>query len=171
MGLFKKLGNAIKKGVKQISLKNVVKLGTPLLSAIPVVGGLAQSVVSNISASHEAKKQEEAAIKAGNEQQAEYYRQLAEQQALLAGAQVGQQGGSVIKTFTKGATDELIAQTSASTKKVAGDIGAELTDQTIKSWFGLHWKHLLIGLGVIGGVLFFRKSGNNNKRKPQNRRN
>lgn len=166
MGLFKKLGNAIKKGVKQISLKNVVKIGTPLLSMVPIVGGLAQDVVGGLSAAHEAKKQEKAAIEAGNQQQAEYYRQLAEAEALKSGAVVGQQAGSIVKTFSKGATDELIAQTSASTKAVAGNIGAEIADQSIKAWFTNHWKHLLIALGVIvGGIFFYKKSGNNNRKK------
>lgn len=169
MGLFKKLGNAIKKGVKQISLKNVVKIGTPLLSMVPVVGGLAQGVVSNLSASHEAKKQEQAAINAGNEQQAEYYRQLAEQQAQLAGAQVGQQAGGVLNAFTKGASNELIASTSQTAKSVAGNVGAEIADESIKAWFLKHWKHLLIGLGVIWGGFFLYKKSNNNKRKPQRR--
>ncbi len=160
MGLFKKLGNAVKKGVKQISLKNVVKVGTPLLSMIPVVGGLAQGVVSNVSAAHEAKKQEKAAIEAGNQAQADYFSKLAEEKALLAGATVGAQTGNVVKTFSKGVTDELIAQTSSSTKKVAGDIGAEIADQSIKSWFSKHLNKILIGSAVIfGGWFILKKQG------------
>lgn len=157
MGLFKKIGSAIKKGVKQISLKNVVKVGTPLLSMVPVVGGLAQNVVSNISAAHEAKKQEQAAIEAGNAEQAQYYAQLAAQNGIQAGAVVGQQAGSVLNAFSKGATQELIAQTSAGTKAAAGQVGAEIADQSIKAWFTKHLNHLLIGLGVIVGAIFLYK--------------
>ncbi|MEO8534821.1 MAG: hypothetical protein ABI441_13775 [Flavobacterium sp.] len=167
MGLFKKLGNAVKKGLKQVSLKNVVKLGTPLLSMIPVVGGLAQNVVGGISEAHEAKKQEKAAIEAGNQAQADYYAQQAAQLAAQSGALVGQQAGGIVKAFSKGATDELIAQTSASTKAAAGNVGAAIADESIKAWFSMHWKQLLIGLGVIGAFVFYSK---NNKKKPVSRR-
>ena len=54
MGFFKKIGKTIKKATRQISLKNAVKIGTPLLSAIPVVGGLAQNVVVCMSVAHDA---------------------------------------------------------------------------------------------------------------------
>jgi hypothetical protein len=165
MGFFKSIGNAVKKGLKQVSLKNVVKLGTPLLSAIPVVGGLAQGVVTNLSAAHEAKKQEEAAIKAGNKAQAEYYAQVAQQQATLAGATVGQTAGSTLKTFSKGVTDELILQTSDSAKVVAGTVASSIADEGIKVWFTKHWHHLLIGLGVVfGGLFFYKKMGSTPKR-------
>lgn len=159
MGLFKKIGSAIKKGVKQISLKNVVKIGTPLLSMIPIVGGLAQNVVGGISASHEAKKQEQAALEAGNQAQAEYYAQQAQVLAQQAGAQVGQVAGSTLKTFSKGATDELIAQASDNTKMVAGNFASAVADEGIKTWFTKHWHHLLIGLGVIfGGFFLYKKT-------------
>lgn len=179
MSVFKKIGNAVKKGVKQISLKNAVKLGTPFLSAIPVVGGVAQSVVSNMSMAHEAKKAEQQAlkaeadaIKAGNEAQAEAYRQQAEQQRLiaqanakLAGQETGALAGGTIKTFAKGATDELLAQASDSTRIIAGKVGTDLADETIKAWFLKHWKHLLIAVGVIVAGLFFWKKSNKPKFK------
>lgn len=165
MGLFKKIGEAVKKGAKQISLKNVVKIGTPLLSAIPVVGGVAHSVVTNISAAHEAKKQEQAAIKAGNEAQAEYYKQIAEQQSQIAGAQVGQQAGGLLNAFQKGATNELIAVTSKGTKEVVGMVGAEVADESLKSWFTKHINKFLIGLGVlVGGFLIYKKSSGGKKK-------
>ncbi|SNS02519.1 hypothetical protein [Flavobacterium sp. ov086] len=167
MGLFKKIGNAVKKGLKQVSLKNVVKIGTPLLSAIPVFGGIAQNVVSGISDAHELKKQEKAARDAGNQQQADLLAQQAAQAAAQSGAYVGQQAGSVVKAFSKGATDELIAQTSASTKSAAGNVGAAIADESIKAWFSLHWKQLLIGLGIVGAFVFYSK---NNKKKPVGRR-
>jgi hypothetical protein len=168
MGLFKKIGKAVKKGLKQVSLKNVVKIGTPLLSMIPVVGGLAQNVVGGISEAHEARKQEKAAIEAGNQQQAEYWAQVAQEKAATSGALVGQQAGGVFKNFAKGATNELIAQTSAGTKEAAGSIGAEIADQSIKAWFTKHLNKLLIGLGVLVGAIFLYKQ--TSKKTPQKKR-
>nr|WP_294931296.1 hypothetical protein [uncultured Flavobacterium sp.] len=166
MGFFKKIGKAIKKGAKQISLKNVVKIGTPLLSMVPVVGGLAQNVVSGLSEAHEAKKAEKAAIEAGNQAQAEYYAQVAQQQAQLAGANVGQVAGSTLKTFSKGVTDELILQASDSTKQTLGTVASTVADYGINAWFKKHWSHLLIGAGVIcGGLFFYKKMGSSSSKR------
>lgn len=165
MGFFKNIGKAIKKGAKQISLKNVVKVGTPLLSMIPVVGGLAKDVVGGLAASHQAKKDEKAAIEAGNQAQAEYYAQVAQQQAQIAGAQVGQVAGSTLKTFSKGATEELLSQVSDNTKQVVGTVASSVADYGIKAWFTKHWHQLLIGLGVVlGGLFLYKRTGNTPKK-------
>ncbi|MFV8323574.1 hypothetical protein [Flavobacterium sp. LS2R12] len=160
MGFFKKLGTAVKKGVKQISLKNIVKVGTPFLSMIPIVGGLAQDVVGGASAAHEAKKQAKQAEQEGKLELAQAYEAQAQALAQQSGAVVGQQAGSVYKAFAKGATNEAIAQVSAGTKEVAGNIGAELADQSIKSWFKKHMTALIVGgVALIGlTVVWFKKS-------------
>lgn len=172
MGFFKKIGSAIKKGVKQISLKNVVKVGTSALTMIPVVGGVASDIVGNISASHEAKKLAKQAEEAGNQALADAYNNQADTLAATAGQVVGQQAGNVLSAFAKGATNEMIAQTSNGVKSAAGNIGAEIADQSIKSWFVKHWWHLGIGLlALIGGVFFFRRNSNGSKKKFNKGRN
>jgi hypothetical protein len=160
MGFFKKIGQAVKKGVKQISLKNIVKLGTPLLSMIPIAGGLAQQVVEGASAAHEAKKQAKLAEQQGQVELAQAYEAQAQALAQQSGAVVGQQAGSVFKAFSKGASNELIAQTSQSAKEVAGNVGAEIADQSIKAWFKKHLTAIIVGaIALIGlAVVWFKKS-------------
>lgn len=170
MGFFKKLGNAVKKGVKQISLKNVVKIGTPLLGAIPLVGGLAQNIVTGISEADAMKKQARQAEEEGRIADALALQQQADYLAKLQGAQVGQQAGSVIKAFTKGATDEMLASASNTSKGFVGNVGASVADQSIKAWFKKHWKKMLIALAaIIAGVYIYKKS-KADKKKPINRR-
>ncbi|SHM72039.1 hypothetical protein [Flavobacterium xinjiangense] len=158
MSIFTKIGKSVKQGAKQISLKNIVKIGTPLLSMIPVVGGLAQNTVEGISASAEAKKQARIAEMEGNLAKAEALHAQSNALAQQSGAIVGQQAGSVINAFTKGATKEVIAQTSESVKEASGQVGASVIDFTIKEWFKKHWKHLLIVLSCIGAVYMIIKS-------------
>lgn len=161
MGLFKKIGSAIKKGVKQISLKNVVKLGTPLLSAIPIVGGLSQQIVEGISASHQAKKDAKILQEQGKLAEAALMEQQSQVLAANAGANVGQVAGNTLDAFSRGATNELIASASNSTKKVVGQAGAGVVDFTIKEWFNKHWKTLVGVVILLGGIIFFwkRQSG------------
>lgn len=170
MGLFKKIGSAIKKGVKQISLKNVVKLGTPLLSMIPIAGGLAQNVVEGISASHEAKKLAKKAEEEGNLALAQAYQAQADQLASTSGAIVGQQTGNVLSAFAKGAKDEMVATASAGIKTTAGEVGAEIADQSIKAWFIKHWWHLGLALiAIIGGIFVFKRGSNDNRSRGRRR--
>ena len=167
MSIFTKIGNAVKKGVKQISLKNIVKIGTPLLSMIPIVGGVAQSVVSNISAAAEAKKQARIAEEQGKVELAAAYAAQAEALAQQAGAQTGQQASSVLKAFAKGTTDELKAQASPAAKEIAGGVVADLADQGILAWLKKHMTLLIVGgVALVGGLfLIFSKSGNQPKSK------
>jgi multidrug efflux pump subunit AcrA (membrane-fusion protein) len=165
MSIFTKAGKAIKKGLKQVSLKNIVKLGTPFLSMIPVVGGVVQSTVENASASAEARKQAKIAESQGNIAQAEALRIQADVLAQQSGALVGQQAGSVLKAFTKGATTEAIAQVSESTKTASGIIGASVVDSTIKEWFIQHWKMLVgVVVGLVTVFLVWKKS--TSKKRP-----
>jgi hypothetical protein len=159
MGLFKKIGDAVKKGVKQISLKNIVKLGTPLLSAIPVVGGVAQNVVENLSAAHEAQKQANDAVQAGEAEKAKALQQQADYLASLSGAQVGQQAGSVLNAFSKGVATEAKAQLTTGAKEAIGITGAGIVDNTITEWFKLHWGIIVLAVGGVIGAIFFWNKG------------
>lgn len=170
MGLFKKMGAAIKKGAKQISLKNIVKIGTPLLSAIPIVGGLAQQTVEGLSAAHQAKNDAKILAEQGKLEQAALMQQQAQVLSAQAGANVGQVAGNTLDAFARGATDELLASASKSTQKVAGQVGAGVVDFTIKEWFSQHWK-LLVGVVVgLGAVIFFWKRSQNKNKKPYTKR-
>lgn len=164
MGFFKKIGSAIKKGVKQISLKNVVKLGTPLLSMVPVVGGLAQNVVSGISESHELKKQAKAEQDLVKRAQLEQQAYALEQQAMIkTGSVTGAIAGGVADSLIRGTVDGL----GAGALNGGGYVGAKLADASIKEWFKLHWKKLAMGVGaVILAFVAWKKFG----AKPTRRR-
>ncbi|PWA08969.1 hypothetical protein [Flavobacterium laiguense] len=167
MGFFKKIGAAVKKGVKQISLKNIVKVGTPLLSMIPIVGGLAQDVVGGISAAAAKKKEAKQAAEAGRIEEANALNAQANYLASLSGGQVGQQVGAQLNAFTKGVTQEAIAQTSKGFKQDVGLVGANVADSTMTEWLKMHWIKLAVGFGVIGGAIymFMRKGNNSNSRR------
>lgn len=170
MGFFKNIGNAVKKGVKQISLKNVVKLGTPLLGSIPVIGGLAQQAVGNASEAHAIKKEAQKMAEQGKAQEALALQQQAEFLAQQSGALVGQQVGSQLNAFTKGATNELKAQISSGTNQVIGQAGATVVDLTITEWFKTHWIKFVIGLGALGGIFWYFKNKDTKKKPTYKRR-
>jgi hypothetical protein len=158
MGFFKKIGTAIKKGVKQVSLKNIVKIGTPLLGAIPVFGGLAQNVVSNLSDAHAMKKQAEAELQAGNVERANALAQQAEILANQQGQTVATVANTNLNAFAKGATDKLLSNVPVVYSQTAGIVGATVVDSSIKEWFKMHWQMLTVGLVAIGGVIYFFKN-------------
>lgn len=158
MGFFKNLGNAVKKGLKQVSLKNIVKIGTPLLGGIPIIGGVAQQVVGNASEAHEMKKQADKLAQEGKQAEALAIQEQAQFLAQQSGALVGQQVGAQLNAFTKGATNELKAQVSAGTNQVIGQAGATVVDLTIKEWFQKHWLKLVVGVGALGGILYYFKN-------------
>ncbi|WP_300976890.1 hypothetical protein [Flavobacterium sp.] len=164
MGFFKKIGNAVKKGLKQISLKNIVKIGTPLLGAIPLVGGVVQGAVQNISQAHEMKLEAKRLEEEGKAQEALAMQQQAEFLAQQAGAQVGQQAGGQFKAFTKGAANEFKAQVSDGTNQVIGQAGATVVDLTISQWLKLHWLKIVLALGAIGGLIYYFKNKDQKKR-------
>lgn len=166
MGFFKKIGNAVKKGLKQISLKNAVKIGTPLLGAIPIVGGLVQNTVSGISQAHEMKKEAEKAQAEGKIAEAQALQAQADYIASLSGQKVGQSAGTVFNAFSKGTTEELINTVSQGNKQLAGNVGSAIVDETIKSWFTKHWKKFVIALGVLLSVFLIWKNSKKGQRKP-----
>ena len=166
MGFFKSIGKAIKKNV---SFKNLVKVATPILGAVPFVGGTLQNVSEGLQASHQAKKDAQNA-------QNEYDRQVAEQQAQLlqqqayqtAGQAVGAVANAGTNLFAKSITEGAYAGLSTGTQQGLGIVGAEVADSTIKAWFKKHWKHILIGLSVIG-VIYLINKHNKPKRRATRR--
>lgn len=166
MGFFKKIGQAVKKGVKQISLKNVVKLGTPLLSMVPVVGGLAQNIVGGISESHELRKQAKAETNAIRKAELEQQAYNLEQQALIkTGSVTGAIAGGTANAFINGTVNGL----GAGALNGAGTLGAKLADSTIKAWFQAHWKKIAMGVGaLIVAFVAWKKFGG--AKKPTRRR-
>lgn len=155
MGFFKNIGKAIKKNV---SFKNLVKIATPVMGAIPIVGGAVQSVSQNLQDAHEAKK-------AAKNAQSEYDRQVAEQLAqqkaneayLTAGQTVGAVANAGGQIFAKAVTEGAYAGLGTGAQQGLGTVGAEIADSTISAWFKKHWKHILIGLSVIGAIYLIRK--------------
>lgn len=164
MGFFKNIGKAIKKNV---SFKNLVKVATPVLGALPFVGGTVQNVVGGLSAAHEEKKAAERAQSEYDRQVAEANAQALQQQTLAyAGQAVGAIAGAGAGLFSKGVTEGVYNGASQGVKDGLGTVGASVADSTIKAWFTKHWKHILIGLSVIGAIYFIKKHyDNQNPRK------
>ena len=151
------MGNAVKKGMKQVSLKNVIKLGTPLLGSIPILGGVAQSVVSNASQAHDLKKESVKLAQLGKIEESNAMALQAEQLIQTSGAQVGQQVGTQFNAFTKSATNEMKAQISSGTNAIIGGAGATVVDLTIKEWLSKHFTKMLVLLGLSGiAILYFK---------------
>lgn len=165
MGFFKKIGKAIKKNV---SFKNLVKIATPVLGAVPFAGGILQNTAEGLSAAHEAKKQ----AKAQNDAQALADAENMRLQTMqYAGQNVGVVAGTAAGMFAKGVTEGAYAGSSQGFKDGLGTVGASVADSTIKAWFQKHWKHILIGLSVIGLIyLIYKQMNNNKRRRPYGRR-
>lgn len=167
MGFFKKIGKAIKKNV---SFKNLVKVATPLMGAIPVVGGLAQNISEKAQEAHQAKKDAEALKAQGDYQAAQDAEMRAQalqvQVASVAGSALGAVSNAGAQMVAKGVTDGAWAGTSQGVKQSLGNVGADIADNTITAWFKKHWKHILIGLTVIGAIYLIRKNsmGRNGRR-------
>ncbi|WP_286968249.1 hypothetical protein [Flavobacterium sp. UBA4854] len=165
MGFFKSIGKAIKKNV---SFKNLVKVATPIMGAIPIVGGAVQNISQNLQDSHEAKK---AAQNAQNEYDRQVAEQLAQQKAneayQIAGQTVGAVANSGGQIFAKAVTEGAYAGLGTGAQQGLGTVGAEVADSTIKAWFKKHWKHILIGLSVVGAIYLIRK--HNSDKRPRSR--
>ncbi|MBZ4040978.1 hypothetical protein [Flavobacterium hibisci] len=159
MGFFKKIGKAIKKNV---SFKNLVKIATPIMGAIPLVGGTLQNVSEGLQASHQAKKDAQNAQNEYDKQVSEANAQQLQQQTLAyAGQNVGAIAGATAKMFTQGVTEGVYDGASAGVKAGLGTVGAQVADSTIKAWFKNHWKHILIGASVLGAIYLVKKHFDN----------
>jgi hypothetical protein len=142
MSFFKNIGKGIKKGLKQVSFKNLVKVGS-MVDPTGLVGGL--------SSAHEAKKEAKAQEAMGNFEAAQNYHAIATQLAQNAGSTAGDYftKTSVVQDVVNGAI---------------GNAGANVADQSIKVFFTRHWAKMLAGAGLLTLVIFlFRKKGAKSK--------
>lgn len=158
MGFFKKIGTAIKKNV---SFKNLIKVATPIMGAIPFVGGTVQNISQNLQDAHEAKK-------ANNAAQAEYNNQLAIASASQATGAIANAGANIFaKSVATGINDGL----SAGFVEGSGQVGATVVTSTIKVWFQRNWK-IVIGAvaGLIALIWFIRRDRNNTGKRVAKRR-
>jgi len=158
MGFFKKIGTAIKKNV---SFKNLIKVATPIMGAIPFVGGTVQNISQNLQDAHEAKK-------ANNAAQAEYNNQLAIASASQTTGAIANAGANIFaKSVATGINDGL----SAGFVEGSGQVGATVVTSTIKVWFQRNWK-IVIGAvaGLIALIWFIRRDRNNTGKRVAKRR-
>jgi len=152
MSIFTKLGQTIKKASKQISLKNAIKIGTPLLGSIPIAGGMLQSTVQNLSDAHAQKKEAEKQLKLNNKEAAKIAQEQAQAYNALAGQNVATLAAPTVNAFTKGLVTETYANVSNSAKEAAGKVGASVMDISIKEWLKKHLLHIGIGLGCLTAI-------------------
>lgn len=169
MGFFKNIGKSIKKNV---NLKGVLKIATPIAGMVPYFGGMAQNILQGVQDKAVAKKAEQAA-------QNEYDRQVAEQQQLQAQSQVNQNLGQMAKIASQSTAyvvgDALMqgVNDGLGTGFVngSGQVGATVVTSTIKVWFQRNWKYVLGGLaGLIGLIYLVRSGGSNGSRRVTKRR-
>lgn len=158
MGFFKKIGTAIKKNV---SFKNLVKVATPIMGAIPFVGGTVQNISQNLQDAHEAKK-------ANNAAQAEYNNQQALAVASQTAGAVANAGSQIFaKAVTTGINDGL----STGFVQGSGQVGATVVSSTIKVWFQRNWKIVLGAVaGLIALIWFLRRDRNNSGKRVARKR-
>ena len=127
------------------------------MGAIPLVGTVIQSTVEGLSAAHAAKVEAKKAAALGNIELAKQYEVQAEALAKNSGGEVANMVTPVIKAFSKGATSEIIKQTSNTFKESVGMVGADYADATFIQWLKKHTYHILIGVGVVVGAFFIFK--------------
>ena len=144
MGFFKKIGSAIKKGVKQVNFKNLVKVA----GSFDPTG-----LVSGMQNAHYEQKAAKQAERDGKAEEAAFLAAQASQTANNAGNQFGQYvaNRSIVSDAVQGAI---------------GGAGANAVDLTAKSWFQKHWQKLVIGLGaVVTIVVLMRMRGGARSRR------
>jgi hypothetical protein len=147
MGFFKKIGQSIKKNV---SLKNVLKIAAPLMSAVPVVGSLAGDMIQNGLDARQAQKDNE-------NLQSEYNKQLLTQTASKVVQPLAQ---AVTQNFGNAVLEGAYSGVSNGVKSSFAKTGVTLADSVVKQWFLTHWKWLAGAGALILGLIFWRMSGN-----------
>lgn len=168
MGFFKNIGKAIKKNV---SFKNLVKVATPVMGAIPFVGGTVQNISEGLQASHQAKKDAKAMKDENARLQAEADAEAMRVQTLqYVGKSAGAVADAGLQMLSKGIVEGSYAGVSTGVKQGLGTVGAEVADSTIKAWFTKHWKHILIGLSIVGCIYLIKKQMDKNPRRRATRR-
>ncbi|WP_281638420.1 hypothetical protein [Flavobacterium marginilacus] len=133
-----------------------MKIATPLMSMIPVAGGLLQNITQGAVDAHAAKKA-----------QKEYDSQVAQQQQNQIAQQTAQ---ALAQATTQTLGDALVQGTfdgmSNSAKLTTAKYGATVADMTISQWFKEHW--LAVSLGVtafFGAIWMLTKSHSSGARR------
>lgn len=158
MGFFKKIGSAIKKNV---SFKNLVKVATPIMGAIPFVGGTVQNISQNLQDAHEAKK-------ANKQAEADYNNQLA---IASAGQTVGAVANAGANIFGKAVMTGVNDGLSTGFVQGSGQVGSTILSSTIKVWFQRNWKIVLGAVaGLIALIWFIRRDRNNSGKRVARKR-
>ncbi|WP_433763783.1 hypothetical protein [Flavobacterium ginsenosidimutans] len=158
MGFFKKIGTAIKKNV---SFKNLVKVATPIMGAIPFVGGTVQNISQNLQDAHEAKK-------ANKQAEEEYNKQMA---LNTAGQTVGAVANAGSQIFAKAVTTGINDGLSTGFVQGSGQVGATVVSSTIKVWFERNWKIVLGAVaGLVALIWFLRRDSNNSGKRVARKR-
>lgn len=172
MGFFKKIGKAIKKVTKQVSLKNVVKIAS---SFDPT--GISRGVIDSIQAKKDEKKalQEQQAaqleydkqVAAANEaeaqrqkeimekasKEAEYQRQLLATSKQAVGGKIGIVAGTIAGGIANQALQTASEQVDKDFKTGVAKAGASMADSTINEWLKVNWwKVLLVVIGLGLGI-------------------
>lgn len=141
MGFFKKIGAGVKKFAKKnVNFKTLVKYGS-MVDPSGLAGG--------IQAQHQAKKE----AKEMERQEA-----LSNQSAVenFANNETSRKNPNFMDILTAGGAGALtsIGQTLGGST-TAGQAGASLVDSTLTAWLKANWWKVLLGLSVVGGIIYF----------------
>lgn len=182
MGFFKNVGKTIKKASKQISLKNVIKLGSSLDPT-----GIAGSVIGSIQAKKDEKKalkeQQKAeqdyqkAIEQNNQFEAIKQKELMEvakqeaqvQRVIVAtnnsavGGKIGVVAGSIAGDISRQAIQTASQQIDQNLQLGVAQAGANLATLTFNEWLKINWWKVLAG--IIGLAVLFKMFMSDNKRR------
>lgn len=157
MGFFKKIGKGIKKGLKQVSFKNAVKLAGNVASSLPGIGGIAGSAILSAQDAHYAKK---AQAQAENEAQA----QAANEALLNAQVQLNDATNSIGQSIGSVALNSAWGGVNQGIKMGASNVGADIMQGSIMTWLKKRWYMVVGALVLIFFVIRFAT------RKPSTRR-
>lgn len=182
MGFFKNVGKTIKKATKQISLKNVIKLGSSLDPT-----GIARGVVDSVQAKKDEKKalaeQQKAeqdyqkAVEQNNQFEALKQKQLMEiakqeaqvQRVIVAtnnqavGGKIGVVAGSIAGDISRQAIQTASQQIDQNLQLGVAQAGANLATLTFNEWLKINWWKVLAG--IIGVVVLLKMFMSDNKRR------
>jgi hypothetical protein len=127
MGFFKKIGGFVKKATKQVSFKNLVKVGG-MLDPTGLVSGMQNAHYEKKALQEQAKAESDA---------------IAQAQAQARNPNIGEILTGAAGGALSGAGNVLAGSTSA------GQTGATLVDNTLSTWFKQNWLKVF---GAVTGV-------------------
>lgn len=157
MGFFKKIGRGIKKGSKQISFKNAVKLAGNVASSLPGIGGIAGSAILSAQDAHYAKK---AQAQAENEAKA----QAANEALLNAQGNLNNATNLIGQSIGSGALNSAWGGVNQGIKTGVSKVGADVMQASLMTWLKKHW-YMVVGALVL--IFFVSRFAT---RKPSTRR-